>query len=89
MAKTDNMLIKVCAWAVLLCILAGFASAYMYTRGQYVQARREVEYLKAHQLVAEQQMQRQQQWQRQMQQQQLRRKYNQGRVIGLDGRPVQ
>lgn len=62
---------------------------YLHFSAENKQAQRELEYLKAHQRVAQQRLERHQQWERTLQQQRLEREFSQGRVIGADGRVVQ
>ena len=81
MAK-DNILTRVVAWAILICVVMGFVVAYVHLNGKYTQAQRELEYIKAHQRVAAEKYQRALEYERRLQQDRLRRQYNQGSVAG-------
>ncbi len=56
---------------------------YLHFDSEQKQAQRELEYIKAHQQVAQQRQERHQQWTRTLQQQRLEREYQQGRVGGV------
>lgn len=83
MMKT--LLFKVIVAILLVCC----AVLYLHFHAEHKQAQRELEYRMAHQRVAQEKQEREQSWERRMAQERLRREYNQGRVIGADGKPVQ
>ena len=89
MANIDKKLKAVAVGAFLWLLVIVYILTYLHFAAEYKQAQRELEYLKAHQRVAQQRLERQQQWERTLQQQRLEREFSQGRVIGADGRVVQ
>lgn len=89
MANIDRKLKKFCIAGLFLLFVLSYIILYLHFAAEHKQAQRELEYLKAHQRVAQQRLERHQQWERTLQQQRLEREFNQGRVIGTDGRVVQ
>lgn len=74
-----SLLLKVLVAIVLVCC----AVLYLHYNAEYKQARRELEYIKAHHRVAVEKQQRVLEYEKRMQEQKLRREYNQGRVVGV------
>lgn len=89
MANIDKKLKTIAVGAFLWLLVIVYILTYLHFAAENKQAQRELEYLKAHQRVAQQRLERHQQWERTMQQQRLEREFNQGRIIGEDGRVVQ
>lgn len=89
MANIDKKLKTIAVGAFLWLLVIVYILTYLHFSAENKQAQRELEYLKAHQRVAQQRLERHQQWERTMQQQRLEREFNQGRIIGEDGRVVQ
>ncbi len=82
MANIDSKLKNIFIGSVLwLCVIA-FVVAWMHFAAEHRQAQREVIYLKARQMAAEEQRQRVQEYQKRLQEQRLRARYQQGRVVG-------
>lgn len=89
MANIDKKLKTIAVGAFLWLLVIVYILTYLHFSAENKQAQRELEYLKAHQRVAQQRLERHQQWERTMQQQRLEQEFNQGRIIGADGRVVQ
>lgn len=89
MANIDKKLKIIAVGAFLWLLVIVYILTYLHFSAENKQAQRELEYLKAHQRVAQQRLERHQQWERTMQQQRLEQEFNQGRIIGADGRVVQ
>ena len=89
MANIDKKLKTIAVGAFLWLLVIVYILTNLHFAAENKQAQRELEYLKAHQRVAQQRLERHQQWERTMQQQRLEREFNQGRIIGADGRVVQ
>ena len=89
MANIDKKLKIIAVGAFLWLLVIVYILTYLHFAAEHKQAQRELEYLKAHQRVAQQRLERHQQWERTMQQQRLEQEFNQGRIIGADGRVVQ
>lgn len=89
MANIDKKLKTIAVGAFLWLLVIVYILTYLHFSAENKQAQRELEYLKAHQRVAQQRLERHQQWERTLQQQRLEREFSQGRVIGADGRVVQ
>ena len=89
MANIDKKLKTIAVGAFLWLLVIVYILTYLHFAAEHKQAQRELEYLKAHQRVAQQRLERNQQWERTLQQQRLEREFSQGRVIGADGRVVQ
>lgn len=89
MANIDKKLKIIAVGAFLWLLVIVYILTYLHFSAENKQAQRELEYLKAHQRVAQQRLERHQQWERTLQQQRLEREFSQGRVIGADGRVVQ
>ena len=89
MANIDKKLKTIAVGAFLWLLVIVYILTYLHFAAEHKQAQRELEYLKAHQRVAQQRLERHQQWERTLQQQRLEREFSQGRVIGADGRVVQ
>lgn len=89
MANIDKKLKIIAVGAFLWLLVIVYILTYLHFAAEHKQAQRELEYLKAHQRVAQQRLERHQQWERTLQQQRLEREFSQGRVIGADGRVVQ
>ena len=89
MANIDKKLKIIAVGAFLWLLVIVYILTYLHFSAENKQARRELEYLKAHQRVAQQRLERHQQWERTLQQQRLEREFSQGRVIGADGSAVQ
>lgn len=83
MATINRVLQRVLAWALLLCVVLGLVIGYLHFAAEYRQAQREVIYLKARQLAAEQQQQRVQAYKKRLAEQRLQQQYRQGRVEGV------
>lgn len=89
MANIDKKLKTIAVGAFLWLLVIAYVLTYLHFAAEHKQARRELEYLKAHQRVAQQRQEQQLQWQRNMRQEQMRREYNQGRIVGVDGRLIE
>ena len=89
MTNIDKKLKIIAVGAFLWLLVIVYILTYLHFAAEHKQAQRELEYLKAHQRVAQQRLERHQQWERTLQQQRLEREFSQGRVIGADGRVVQ
>ncbi len=89
MANIDKKLKTIAVGAFLWLLVIVYILTYLHFSAENKQAQRELEYLKAHQRVAQQRLERHQQWERTLQQQRLEREFSQGRIIGADGRVVQ
>lgn len=71
--------------AVLWIVFLSAIGAWLYAMAESRQARREVIYLKARNLAAEQRAEERQQHQRRMLEEQLRREYSRGHIAGNNG----
>lgn len=89
MVDIDKVMNTLWMKVVLVVLFVCGIILYLHFAAEHKQAQRELEYLKAHQRVAQQRLERHQQWERTMQQQRLEREFNHGRIIGADGRVVQ
>ncbi len=83
MAKIDMTLKRIFAWAVLISILLVGVVCYLHFASQQRQAEREVIYIKARAMVAQQQRERTQQWEKRRREQAMQREYSKGRVVDL------
>ncbi len=86
MAKADQMLKRIFAWAVLLIIVASGVVVYAHFTMQYRQAQRELIYIKARERVAQEKAQRQRDYQKRLRERELRQQFNRGRVVDISGR---
>lgn len=87
MAKVDIMLKRILVIAVLLCIFITWLVFYLQSLSQARQARRELIYMQARRLVAEEQEKRLQDYKRQLEQRRLTQQYNQGQVLEYGSSP--
>lgn len=83
MAKVDQVLKRIFAWAVLMIVVAGGVVAYAHFNMQYRQAQRELIYIKAREQVAQEKAQRQREYQKRLRERELRQQFNRGRVVDI------
>lgn len=82
------MLKRIFAWSVLICVLTGCLVGYLYLSSQHRQARRELIFVKAQQQAEAEHRQRLAEYQKKLKERQLKRQYNQGRVVDINGAPA-
>ena len=73
MANIDKKLKIIAVGAFLWLLVIVYILTYLHFSAENKQVQRELEYLKAHQRVAQQRLERHQQWERTLQQQRLER----------------
>lgn len=88
MAKIDQKLKRILVWSILItfvlvCVVSGIG-CMIYQR----QMERELIYIKAREMAAEQQRERALNWQRRRREQQLKQEYQQGDVYTVTGELV-
>lgn len=89
MANVDNKLKNIFIGAVLWLTLICFVVVWMHFAAENRQARRELIYIKAQQQAAAEKRQRLLEYEKRLKEQQLRRQYNQGRVVDISTPPAQ
>ncbi|MBR3632566.1 MAG: hypothetical protein IKN49_05875 [Elusimicrobiaceae bacterium] len=84
MAKIDMVLKKVFNVTVLVCLFITGLLLSVYFAYQQRQAERELIYLKARELVKQEQQDRLRDYQKRLQQRRLTQEYNKGRVVNMN-----
>ena len=90
MSNVDSRLKKIFTVAVTWSVLIVCVMVYLHFAAQHRQAQRELIYQKAVQQSVQEKHKRQQEYEKRRREAQLRREYNQGKVVGsvsLTGQP--
>ena len=83
MAQKNMSFGQIVTWAVLTCVLVAGVVLYIHLGMQQRQLEREIIYLKARSLAAQEQRQQMLEYRKRFEQQRLRQRYNNGGVVGV------